>query len=298
MRYLKPALLSLIVVAFGCGKSDEDDSTVEPPRLISGHSGQNSLKETRFPVPGHDAVGMYVVPPKGGKNLHRAVLLIHGGGWVGGNKVQMMSIADALALEGFTGIPVGYELAAKGKRWPLQLLDVQAAVRYVRANAKTLDIDPNEIASAGISAGGHLSMFLGVTDAPVGGVSSKVQAVGSISGIHDLNLKLTRPGEQYHIVEQLLSDDANPSAEQKKQASPLTFASATSAPTYFIQGLQDPLVPPDQSKSAYDKLKSLNVETKMVMVQGMQHGLEPGIPGQKNALADFATWLKVQLKAK
>jgi acetyl esterase/lipase len=208
----------------------------------------------------------------------------------------MSGIAQCLADDGFTCLSIDYTLAHQGTRWPTQLQDVQAAARYLRSHATELKVDPNEIAAAGVSAGGHLSLFLGVKDAPINGVSSKVQAVGSISGVLDLNLPMTTQGEPYRIEQQLLVDVGEPTFEQKKQASPVTFISKATSPTFLIQGTADPLVPPNHSSSTAKRLALFGVPMEFRMVNGMGHGLLVSRPEDRKALEEFSVWLKKKLK--
>jgi acetyl esterase/lipase len=241
-----------------------------------------------------------IIKPAPETSLHRGILLIHGGGWVGGRRADMDEIAHFLADKGFVTVTVDYRLAPKDV-WPAQLDDVQTAVRYMRSNATELGIQPDKIGAAGVSAGGHLSLFLGSIDTRAEGeypgVSSRVQAVGSISGIHDLNEPMTPLGEGYHIVQTLLGE--KPGAIDKKAraaASPITFADKKTAPTMFIQGLNDPLVPQDQTTKAEEHLKKLGVNTTSQFVEGMGHGISPGAPQQAKALNQLVFWMFKYLK--
>jgi len=240
-----------------------------------------------------------IIKPTRSKSLHRALLLIHGGGWVSGTRSDMDEIARYLSDKGFLTASVDYRLAPRDT-WPAQLEDVQAAVRYLRSHATDLDIDADKIGAAGVSAGGHLSLFLGAVEgaAPVEekGVSSKVQAVCSISGIHDLNLPLTSIGERYRIVQSLIGEGTSMNKEARSKASPINFVDAHTAPTMFIQGNQDPLVPQEQSTEAEEKLKKLGVHTNMQLVDGMGHGLSPKVPLQANALNQLTFWMYKYLK--
>lgn len=231
---------------------------------------------------------MNVFKPSG-KSKHRAMVLIHGGGWVGGDRAEMSDIARILAKAGYTAVSIDYILSPT-MYWPAQLGDVQAAVRHIRKHAKELDVDPKWVGALGVSTGGHLSMFLGTTDAPKDGVSSKVQAVASISGIHDLNQPLTAQGEEYRIVQALLGGQDSPGYEARKQASPDTFVSRTSAPTYFLQGAVSSLVPRAQADKAADLLKKAGVESKVVVVERMGNELKLSDPVQKRALDDMIAW--------
>jgi acetyl esterase/lipase len=233
--------------------------------------------------------------PQAGKGRTAAILLLHGGGWVGGGRADMAELGEYIARNGNLAASADYRLAPKD-RWPAQLEDVQTAVRYLRANADRLNIDPKRIASIGISAGGHLSLFLGAVDAPhpveYPGFSSKVEAVGSISGLHDLRLKMTGAGEQYRIVEALTGSREGPAVEA---ASPILSLNAKSAPTYFIQGADDPLVPPDQTEHASKRLAELGVPEKAETVPGMGHGIALSDESQAAAFSRMMAWILKRL---
>ena len=95
-----------------------------------------------------------------------AVMLIHGGAWSGGNnKIDGDSNVSGRwcslwASWGFDAFSVGYRLTGDAP-WPAQIEDVQAAIRYVRAHASSLRINPNMIVANGDSAGGQLAMIAG-----------------------------------------------------------------------------------------------------------------------------------------
>src|SRR5262245_47977315 len=94
--------------------------------------------------------------------LRPAIILVHGGGWIYGDKREMRPPAEQLAKQGFVAFSAGYRLASGPKNtWPAQLDDVQRAVRWVRANAVQYGVDPDRLGAVGESAGGHLVTFLG-----------------------------------------------------------------------------------------------------------------------------------------
>ena len=103
--------------------------------------------------------------PAGGGSARSAVLLIHGGGWVVGSRADYELIAKSLAQAGMVAFSIDYRLAKAMNpvtHWPAQLVDVQLAVRFLRAHAAEFGIDPARIGALGDSAGGHLAVFLGV----------------------------------------------------------------------------------------------------------------------------------------
>jgi acetyl esterase/lipase len=90
------------------------------------------------------------------------VLLVHGGAWINGDRNQLHGYGILLGRIGYVCVATEYRLAAEAK-WPAQIHDVKAALRWMRANADTLGIDPAKIAVSGNSAGGHLSLMLAAT---------------------------------------------------------------------------------------------------------------------------------------
>src|SRR5262245_40147281 len=127
-----------------------------------------------------------------GEGPFPAVLCIHGGGWKSGRRQDLDKLTELLVSHGFAAATVSYRLTNKAK-FPAQIEDCKAAVRWLRANAKKLDLDANAIGAIGFSAGGHLACLLGAADKNAGlegnggnsEQSSKVQAVVSFFGPTD-----------------------------------------------------------------------------------------------------------------
>src|SRR5262249_42021899 len=122
-----------------------------------------------------------------------AVLVIHAGAWHEGGREENHRYLAALARHGYVAASPQYRFCP-ADTFPAQLYDVKAAVRFLRANAASLKVDPDRIGAMGFSAGGHLALLLGMTSPPDGfdgaetkGVSSsRVQAVVDFFGPVDL----------------------------------------------------------------------------------------------------------------
>src|SRR4051812_25588069 len=87
-----------------------------------------------------------------------AVVIVHGGGWSGGDKAdpkEVRPILDPLTAGGIAWFSVNYRLAPQF-RYPACIEDVEAAVQFVKTHAKDFRVDPNKIALSGDSAGGHI----------------------------------------------------------------------------------------------------------------------------------------------
>lgn len=107
---------------------------------------------------------LYLPPKDGAKPAagYPVVVFIHGGGWVAGNARKLSPIANfpevlsGIAARGYVVAAVNYRFSAEAK-WPAQGQDIKAAIRFLRAMAKTYGIDPGRFATWGVSAGGQLS---------------------------------------------------------------------------------------------------------------------------------------------
>ena len=116
--------------------------------------------------------------------LRPAIVVIHGGGWIEGDKSSFSSqerpvpgnIIDFAAL-GFVAVTINYRLSSEAP-YPAALDDCRSAVRWLRAHAEEYGIDPNHIGAYGNSAGGHLAMLLGMAAEGLGQDGKKPDRLG------------------------------------------------------------------------------------------------------------------------
>jgi acetyl esterase/lipase len=213
------------------------------------------------------------------------VIWVHGGGWVGGSKANPPALF--LREHGFAVASINYRFSTEAT-FPAAIHDAKAAVRYLRANAATLGIDPHRIGIWGMSAGGHTAALLGTSagvpalDGTVGdhpGVSSAVQAVCNFCGIIDM-LTMKRPDG----IAGLAGTDSPDSIESRfvggpvqsrrevcVAANPITYADRTDPPTLTMHGDADQLVPLSQGIALDAALKAAGVDSTLVVVKGGDH---------------------------
>ena len=183
-------------------------------------------------------------PKKKLKKMRPAILIIHGGGWRTGNRTQHIPLAQRLAALGYACFTVEYRLSTEAL-YPAAVHDLKAAIRWMRANAKTYNIDTNRLATLGFSAGGQLSALLGTTgdnpilEGTVGtlGHSTKVNAVIDIDGILAFIHPESGEGDDSRSTSAATnwfgySKTENP--DIWNQASALTYVSALTPPTLFL----------------------------------------------------------------
>ncbi len=251
-----------------------------------------------------------VVPDTPGP--HPCVVCFHGGGWTGGNRLDLCGpyafapggkdkgILRVLAENGFAAASVGYRLAPK-HQFPAQIIDAKTAVRFLRANAKKYDLDADRFAALGFSAGGHLASLLGTTDSTAGFDGQEhAEADGSVTcvvnffGPCDLaTYGGTRFVEEAFMVPVLGKACRTDKAIYKK-ASPIEYVSKASAPTLFIHGTHDIVVPFKQSETMCDKLKGCGVTAELLTLKEKSHGWDGDTADESAAAA--VKFLKAQLK--
>ncbi len=171
-----------------------------------------------------------------------------------------------------------YRLSGEA-RFPAQITDCKAAIRFLRAHAEDYGIDPKRIGGWGGSAGGHLVALLGTTagvkelegDAGNPSQSSAVQAVCDFFGPTNLTPQSgwTKTPPQ---VAQLLGGEVTDKPEFAKLASPVKFVDAKDPPFLIIHGEQDRLVPIAQSEQLYEALRKAGVDATFVRVKNAAHG--------------------------
>lgn len=195
-----------------------------------------------------------------------AALMIHGGGWSAGTRADFADLARWIARQGFVAVSVDYRLVPSA-RWPAQADDVELAMWWLRENAATLRIDPQRVVVVGGSAGGHLAGWLATSDRrSPRGTPSRADAVISFWGPWDLSVSGLRDDAR-NMIAALVGPQA------PREASPIFRVDARTAPTMFIHGTADELVPHDQSTRACAALTAARVRCELLLLEGAEHGL-------------------------
>ncbi len=238
--------------------------------------------------------------------LAPGVVCIHGGGWTGGDRGRWQATCEKLARRGFVAVTVQYRFAP-AHPFPAALQDVQAAVRWLRANAERLKLDTSRIGALGDSAGGHLTQCLGVgADAdrlapdPAGqhgagtaGQSCRVQCVVNIYGPNDLT-RMHSPAVEQLLVN-FLGGDVEHARHNYILASPFYWVTPDAASTLIIHGTKDTIVPYEQATLMDERLKAAGVEVELLTLEGAGHGFG-GADAEKADAAMFE-WLEKHLKS-
>jgi acetyl esterase/lipase len=228
------------------------------------------------------------------------IVWVHGGGWNRGDARVSGAFADwprvlaALAARGFVVASVDYRLSGEA-RFPAQVQDIKAAIRFLRDKAGDFGIDPKHVYLWGGSAGGHLAALAatscGVTafDPPAStGRLSHAQAVHAVPlaqsdcvqgaaiwyGAFDLVAHGTEPGTALAPTNMagLLGCAADACEAAERAASPITYVKPDTPPMLLIHGTADEEVSVEQTRQMAARLQAAKVPVEVAYLDGAHHG--------------------------
>lgn len=199
-----------------------------------------------------------------------AILYIHGGGWIDGNRNQMLKVITPLTEAGYVGFTIEYDLDPDP--YPTSFLECLAAVRYMRTHAAELHIDPERIAVMGSSAGGELAALVALNPAgPAGTPSQEPTANVQAAVLLDAVLDLPALGDKTEMVTRYLGGTCSTHAAACEDASPTNHVRAGAPPIFVGQGTADAVVPYAHAKAFVDKLRAANVPVTFYEAPGGSH---------------------------
>lgn len=195
-------------------------------------------------------------PAEDGAGPRPAIVIVHGGGWIRGDKRTPIFTRYLLdyAERGFLAVSINYRLADEAP-FPAAVEDVKTAVRWLRAHAAEYGVDPDRIGAYGNSAGAHLVAMLGLAgpeamlegDGPYGDVSSAVQAV--VASATPTDFLSWQDGQPLSPAEKsFLSGPEDSFDARARAASPITYVTGDAPPFLLIHGTDDRTVPYDQAR--------------------------------------------------
>jgi len=222
-------------------------------------------------------------PSKGRAEERPLIVWVHGGAWRSGSKssVPIRSMLD----HGFAIAGVDYRLSPVAK-FPAQIHDIKAAIRFLRARAARYEFDEKRFVVAGASAGGHLAALVGVSngvaelEGTVGDhrkTSSHVQAAVSFYGASNLTSILSQStphglSVRVQALDLLLGGSPKKFPKLARLASPVQHVDAKDPPLWLIHGDADPQMPIEQSHELEKACKKARAKVELEAVRGAMHG--------------------------
>jgi acetyl esterase/lipase len=300
---MKKAIKLIIAIILVNFLSVNSENPVKVDEKNNESSGVRILKDIEYSKVSDQVQLLDLYIPENKTEKFPLVVWIHGGGWTGGNKEKCR--AEFLITKGFAVASINYRLSRVAK-FPAQINDCKAALRFLRAKSAEYNIDPNHIGVWGSSAGGHLAALLGTTAGVKelesnGGNenhSSEVQAVCDFSGPTDFLTYLYSVDEKTKKnspVTMLLGlpFDGNQNAFAK--ASPVTYVKEdkTFPPFLIMHGDQDSVVPVSQSIDFSEALKKIGCDVTLHIINGAGHGF-----GSEKINAEVVNFFDKHLKNK
>lgn len=239
-----------------------------PPRM-------EGAKAETYKKVGDVSLNLYVFAPEGHKasDNRAAIVFFFGGGWTSGTPQQFMTQCQHLASRGMVAIAADYRVGSRHQVKAAQCVtDAKSAIRWVRAHAEKLGVDPQRIAAGGGSAGGHLAAATGVV--PGFDEASEDKAISSRPNALVLfNPALTlAPVDGDDLGREGLRLDAARLGAEPIALSPTHHVAANAPPTIMFHGKADSTVPYATVEIFAKKMKAAGNRCELVGYEGQQHG--------------------------
>jgi acetyl esterase/lipase len=279
------ALAVALVVGRGPATPAQFPGKGSQPKGLAAPEGAKRIANLEYAKVGDKKLLLDLYLPENSEGPLPVIVGIYGGAWLAGSKEQAQGIR--LAGRGYAVATFNYRLSGVAP-FPAQIEDCKAAVRWLRANAKKYNLDPDRIGAIGHSAGGHLASLLGtaagVKEFEKGDnldFSSRVQAVCAMSGPTDF-LQMDAHAPKGAMLKhdlanspesRLIGGAIQQNKEKVARANPITYVSKDSPPFLLIHGEQDPLVPAHQAELLNEALKKAGVDVRLHVVKGAGHGV-------------------------
>jgi acetyl esterase/lipase len=211
------------------------------------------------------------------------ILFLHGGAWKLGSRKNLQSGILHQLKRGYALVGVSYSFSQEA-HWPRQLFEVKAAVRWLRAHAQQLNIDPSCIILWGISAGGHIASVVGTSNGQASQEgdlghpeqSSEVQAVIAWYPPTDFlalgNINAFNKRGFYRTTKKLLGAREEDYVDKAALANPVHYISPATSPFLIQHGSLDQIVPTCQSELLFAALQAAGIPVTYELKKGYVHG--------------------------
>lgn len=267
MSRLPPHLVAAILAFLSCAVLTRAERTI--PGLIFGQTDKMELKLDLYLPDAAPSAGL--------------IVWVHGGAWRSGTRATVD--LKGLVAHGWAVASVDYRLSTMA-RFPAQIHDIKAAIRYLRTHAAQYGYPSNRIVIAGSSAGAHLAALVGVTnghgelEGDVGDcreTSSSVQAIVDLYGASNLTTILSQStphglSVRVPALDLLLGGQPEQVPERARLASPIFQLDAQDPPLWLRHGDKDNQMPPEQSRELIAAYQKLGLTVDAQFVPGAGHG--------------------------
>lgn len=227
-------------------------------------------------------------PDPGPRRGAPCIIVIHGGGWDGGDRVELVGWNSRWASRGYAVAAISYRLAPHSI-WPAQREDVLAAITWLKAHAVQLGIDPTRLVLFGRSAGAQLAAAVAY-----GARDPAIRGVISLYGPHDMPFvwSVSREDDALNSLKLMRQYFGGPPTEERRplylSASGQWLARSDSPPTLLVHGELDTLSWDQHSERLNTRLAELGVPHYYLQLPWATHGFDFNPDGPGGQLADYA----------
>src|SRR5437773_4348084 len=228
--------------------------------------GVTAQKDVIFGKGGDMDLKLDIYRPPAGSEKHMATIHFHGGGFARGSKDALSDRLRPYAALGYVAIAAQYRLSGQAG-FPALIHDAKAAIRWVRANAKTLGIEPQRIGVVGYSAGGYHALFTAGT-----GNHPEFEGSGGNAGVSSQVAVCLAYYPAANIPGNMLpasSDDA-----ARRAANATTYIAAGFPPTAVFHGMKDTTIPIESSQRLVQQLRDVSVPVEFHAFEGVPHAFD------------------------
>ena len=294
-------MLVLLVMAPVLGQAQDGQSNGKPGiELLSGMTEKLDVIYAQY---GERKMHLDLFAPKATGKARPAIVVVHGGGWLKGDKSKFRALAIALAAKGYVTAAIEYRLGGEAK-FPAAIYDCNAAVRFLRAHADEYGLNPKQIGVVGGSAGGHLAGLMATASAVDefqglggnAGVSSVVQSCVVMAGPLDLAsgsvVERSRKEPDKSNANKWFGKTFDQAQDLYRQASPYHHLSKETPPILFMCGDKDN---PQRNQPTREKLDALGVKSSLIVVKDGKHGCWNRLPWFDEFVTAIDQWFKETL---
>jgi len=226
--------------------------------------GVSVKKDVTYRTADGEQLGLDVYQPATKGNGRPAVVVIHGGAWVHGDKEWFAQQANQLAERGFVAFSVNYRLAP-AHPYPAAVDDVEAAVEWVRKHAKEYGVDRKRVGALGGSAGAHLTGLLATVGKGPLEKGHRIAAAVSWSGPMDLDSLAA-----VSTIQAFVGCPPEACRAAYVEASPVAHVDKTDAPMLIVNSTME-LVPKSQADAMKAGLDTAGVANQEIILPGTAH---------------------------
>lgn len=264
-------------------------SHVVLPLLLNRRKGVRRTRNIEFAKVSGKRLRLDVTIPSApvpaGRALRPALMQIHGGGWVVGDKrEQGLPLLNHMAAQGWVGFNVNYRLSP-GVAHPQHLIDLKRGLAWIKAHAAEYGVDPSFVCVTGGSAGGHLAALMGLTvnepqyQPGFEDADTTVAAAVPFYGIYDFTTegafgsdpKIFTKFLEPTVIHAFIADEP----EKFREASPVHHLRADAPPFFVIHGDRDTLAPVEDARTFVERLRGISHQPVLYAeMKGAQHAFE------------------------